>query len=315
MDNDKCLSCHLIGLNPYDKKEFIDNINNKIFNVIDLDLINQEILKTPEIDKMYRQFMKLKEDKNDKFKEVDKKMSNYWENNFIDMIQDLVKPSKFNILVGMNNHYKSLSKRVPINSTNKFIIKNDIDIDVKSWIRYNLENYKDEIINGTFPIEYINYEHLYKKRQTIENIYKKNGYIEKTVDQIKTIINLMETSKKSDGTQLWISMKEPYNVNSLIHPKQHNKLVAFTEPDLALLDSLNINNNDIKKEYDGINIKLMEIKPNSLSKLKTKRFLYLVEPKTFIPEHNGNNKKFFSQVPIKILAKQKIDNVYDFFIN
>lgn len=314
MDN-KCLSCHLIGLNPYDKKELIDNINNKIFNVIDLDLINQEILKTPEIDKMYRQFMKLKEDKNDKFKEIDKKMSDYWENNFIDMIQNQTKTNKFNILVGMNNHYKSLSKRVPIHSTNKFIIKNDIDMDVKSWIRYNLENYKDEIINGTFPIEYINYEHLYKKRQTIENLYKKNGYIEKTVDQIKTIINLMETSKKSDGTELWISMKEPYNVNSLIHPKQHSKLVAFTEPDLALLDSLNISNNEIKKEYDGTNIKLMEIKPNSLSKLKTKRFIYLVEPKTFIPEHNGNNKKFFSQVPVKILAKQKIDNVYDFFIN
>jgi hypothetical protein len=37
----KCLSCHIIGFNPYSKKKFVDKLNSKIFNVIDLDQINQ----------------------------------------------------------------------------------------------------------------------------------------------------------------------------------------------------------------------------------------------------------------------------------
>ena len=82
----KCLSCHIIGFNPFSKKTFVDKLNEKIFNVIDLDIINQEILKKPELDKMYQQYQKLKDDKNDKFKEVDKKMSSFWEQNFKDTI-------------------------------------------------------------------------------------------------------------------------------------------------------------------------------------------------------------------------------------
>jgi len=49
-----------------------------------------------------------------------------------------------------------------------------------------------------------------------------------------------------------------------------------------------------------------------MKKLNAKRFLYLVDPNTFIPHENGNNQKFFSQLPVKILAKEKIDNVKDY---
>ena len=59
---------------------------------------------------------------------------------------------------------------------------------------------------------------------------------------------------------------------------------------------------------------MKELKPQGVKKLKTRRFLYLVETKTFIPHENGNNQKFFSQLPVKILAKERIDNVYDYLI-
>jgi hypothetical protein len=296
------ISCHLIGLNPYNKKELVDMIPKTTFNVIDLDNINMEILKTPDIDKMYKQYIKLKEDKNDKFKEVDKKMSLYWENNFIDMIQDQIKPKKINILIGQNNHYKSLTKRVPIDCTNKFIIKsNDTNNEVKAWIKYNLETYQEDIINGNFPLEYINYGQLYKKRESIETTYKKIGYIEKSVEQVKTMLELIEKTKKTKGSELWISMKEPYNVSSLIHPKNNNMITAYNDPTTSLLASMNITGNIDKTQKI----------PNS-KKFKTRRFIYMVDSNTFISE---DNNKFFSQVPVKILAKQKIDSVYDFLIN
>ena len=296
------ISCHLIGLNPYNKKELVDTIPKTIFNVIDLDTINMEILKTPEIDKMYKQYTKLKEDKNDKFKEVDKKMSTYWENNFIDMIQDQVKPKKINILIGQNNHYKSLAKRVPIECTNRFIIKSS-DTDIKSLIKYNLETYQEDIINGSYPLEYIDYKQLQKKRNILDTTYKKIGYIEKTTEQVKMMLDLLEKTRDTKGSELWISMKEPYNVNSLIHPKNNNMITAYNDPTNAILSSMNINSNIDE---------LHSIKISNPKKLKTRRFVYMVDSKSFISE---DNNKFFSQIPVKILAKQKIDSVYDFLIN
>lgn len=314
MSNTKCLSCHIIGFNPYSKKTFIDKLNNKIFNIIDLDQINQEILKKPELDKMYRQYQKLKYDKNDKFKEVDKKMSQFWEQHFIDTIDSKVNQKKMNILLGQNNHYKSLTKRVNIECTNKFIVKSDTNDEVKAWIKFNLETYKDDIIEGNFPLDYINYDFLHKKRLTIESTYAKIGYIEKSLDQLNTIINLIENSTKNDGNEMWVSMKEPYNISSLIHPKVNSKIIAFSDPNVALLNSINFADGEVKKNYNGSEISLKELKPQGVKKLKTRRFLYLVETKTFIPHENGNNQKFFSQLPVKILAKERIDDVHDYFI-
>lgn len=313
-----CLSCHLIGLNPYSKKELIDSLNKKIFNVIDLDNINQEILKNPTLDKLYRQYTKLKDSKNDKYKEVDKKMSQFWEKNFIELVEQQINQKKNNVLIGQNNHYKTLTKRVNIECTNKFIVTADLNNEIKNWIKYNLETYKDDIIEGNFPLEYINYDFLQKKRLAIETTYKKIGYIEKNIDQIKTILNLIENSTKTNGNELWISLKEPYNIGSLIHPKANNKLSAYTDPNIALLNSINFNDNEVKiaskQSLEGSEITLKEIKPQSMKKLKTRRFLYLVDQKTFMPHENGNNKKFFSQLPVKIIAKERIDNVYNYLI-
>jgi hypothetical protein len=314
MTNEKCLSCHIIGLNPYAKKEIITNINIKIFNFIDLDEINQEVLRHPTLDKLYRQYQKLKDDKNDKFKEVDKKMSDFWANNFIELIENKINKKKMNVLIGQNNHYKSLTKRVPIECTNKFIVKVNIDDEVKSWVKYNLETYGNEIIEGTFPLEYINHDYLYKKRVSIENTYKKIGYIEKSIDQIKTIFNLIENKNENKNLELWVSLKEPYNIGSLIHPKVSDKISAFKDANVAILSSINFDSNQVKRKFNGSEITLKEINPQGMNKLKTRRFLYLVDPDTFIPHEKGNNQKFFSQLPVKILAKEKIDNVYNYLI-
>ena len=42
-EENNCLTCHIVGLNPISKKEMIDFLNKKIFNPIDLDEINSAI--------------------------------------------------------------------------------------------------------------------------------------------------------------------------------------------------------------------------------------------------------------------------------
>jgi len=308
-DDKNCLTCHIVGLNPFSKKELIDNLNKKIFNPIDLDEINNEVIKDKSMDLMFNNYQKFKDTKNDKFKDLDKKMTNYWENKFLELLGEKIEIDKKNILIGKNNHYKNINRKVDLNTINKFLIKNNDD-EVKNVIKYNLENHKDEIIEGKFPIEYIDFDFLSKKKVLLTTAYKKAGYLEKDYEQVKNILKLLE-DKLSDIQGLWIAMKEQYNLGSKIHPPKNDKLVAYVDPNLALIESFNFEKDEVSKNYNGKEMKLKELKPQILDKLKTKRFLYLVDKNTFIPHEKGANQKFFSQSPVVILQKEKIKSVYE----
>jgi len=280
------LSCHIIGFNPYSKKEFINNIMSKDINIIDLDNIKKKILDDEIMDKLYTQFQKLKETKNDKFKEVEKKMDEYWRDTFINMVESKVKNKKMNVIIGDNTHYKSLTKRINIDTTNKFLIKNDINKDIENWIKYNLETYKDDIIKGIFPLKYIDHDFLTKRYNNMLSIYKKSGYLEKTMEEVFKIIKSIDNKEK----QLWVCDKQPYNINSLYHPLKTNgdKVVAFSEQQQAIINSFK------------------NKKPTN-----TVRFLYSVEPNTFMFDENS----YFSQQPVKIISKIKIKDCETYLKN
>ena len=111
-----------------------------------------------------------------------------------------------------------------------------------------------------------------------------------------------------------MAMTEQYNLGSKIHPKKNDKLIAYVDPNLALVESFNFEKEELSKNFNGKEIKLKELKPQILDKLKTKRFLYLVDKNTFIPHEKGGNQKFFSQSPVVILQKEKIKSVYEHII-
>ena len=305
-----CLTCHIVGFNPFSKNEFINSLNKKIFNPIDLDEINQQILLDKNMDTMFKSYQKMKEAKNDKYKELDKKMSLYWENAFLESLGEKIKLTKKNILIGQNNHYKSLNKKINLNTTNKFFIKNSDD-EIKSLIKYNLDNYRDAIIDGKFPIENLDFEYLSKKRDNVMNAFTKVGYLEKDYEQLKTIMNLVE-SNKAELPGFWVALKDPYNIGSKIHPKKNDKILAYTDPSMALFGSFNFEKDELKKDFNGKEIKIKELKPQTLDKLKSKRFLYLVDKNSFMPHEKGANQKFFSQNPVTILQKEKISDVYSY---
>ena len=229
------LTCHIIGLNIKNKKYFIDKIDNKYYNIIDLDQINNSILADSKLDKLYEQFTKLKEIKNDKYKEVDKKMTLFWENSFHEKINELVSKKKKNIFIGSNNHYKIPSKKITLNSKNNFIVISDSKEEIKIVIENNIDTNKNAIIAGNFPLEFLNFDFLLKKREALINSYIKNGYIEKKLDDI---ISILQSLIKDNNENLWISLKEPYNLNSKIHPKD-NVLYAYNDPTIALIESFN----------------------------------------------------------------------------
>jgi hypothetical protein len=116
--------CHIIGLNSQLKKN-LDDLKND-FNIIDLDIINQKIVSDNYLNNLYERFEKLKKEKNDKYKDVEKKMTIYWESEFYKQINEIASSKKKNIFIGSNTHYKLSTKRINLNTTNNFIIKTDL---------------------------------------------------------------------------------------------------------------------------------------------------------------------------------------------
>jgi hypothetical protein len=309
------LLCHIIGFNIKNKKTFIESIDKKFFNVIDLDEINNEILNDSQLDKLFRQYIKLKESKNDKFKDVDKKMTLFWETEFYNKIISLISSKKKNIFIGLNTHYKNTSKKINLETLNNFIINSDNDEDIKILIEYNLEQNKENIIKGKYPLEYIDYNFLMKKKENLINTFKKNGYIEKSYDEIIELLMLMVSEDDNKENGLWISLKEPYNINSKIHPAKNDILTAYSEPTIALLDSFNFKDDELERTFtNDSTLSIKEITPNVLEKLKKKRFLYYVEKNPFLPYKNSKSK-YFTQSSVLIKGKEKINNVYEYLID
>ena len=309
MDNRNVI-CHIVGLNPSAKKIFITKLDNLKYEIIDLDEINKEIFKDYEMDNMFKKYNDLKKKKNERYKDLDKKMTQFWEKKFTNILTNSMPVKKKVILIGQNNHYKQISKKINLPTTNKFLIKTNLKQDIRETIEYNLNNHKKDIIYGCFPINYLDFDYLMKQKKNVNESYIKSGYLEKTMPQINSILNLL-SKKNVKGNGLYLALRDTYNVNSKIHPKKNSKIFAYSEPVLALLGSFKFGDDELLKSYHKDKVKIKELKESILKKLKKKRYLYLVDEETFIPHESGNNIKFFSQAPVIVKDKEEIKNVFN----
>jgi len=308
--NENKIICHIVGLNPSDKQK-IEEMCSKVkkYNLIDLDQINNKILNSDEMTKLFKNYSKLKNNKNDKFKDIDKKMTKYWEDNMIKKVYDLIPAKKKTILIGNNHHYRLLSKKVNFLVSNKFIIDSNFKEEVKKKIKHNLITHQNDIINGIFPVEFLDYKQQVKKRQLFEDNYIKTGY---TKIKINDLINILENniSNKIKGKGLWISLQQPYNIGSKIYSNKE-PIYAYVDPVLALLGSFK--NRDLNYSFQSE--KVVSIDKNNLKMLKKPRYLYFVSKENFILAEPNNNHKFITQNSVSIIEKEKIKNVHDKLVN
>ena len=94
-------------------------------------------------------------------------MCNFWKENFYLKVSKLVEDSKTKvILLGLSNFFKNNRVNVKIDSNLKFFVKINLKNNAKNIIEKNLNNYKDEIIEGIFPLDYLNINFLIKKDKT-----------------------------------------------------------------------------------------------------------------------------------------------------
>jgi hypothetical protein len=309
--------CHIVGITSGSKIKFIKDMELLKYHIIDLDEISNNILRGSSMVQLYSQYQGFKDSKNDKYKEIDKKMTIYWETAMEQNIINSTSNSNKNIIIGYSHHFRNINKRICVSPNNKPIAKFIIKVsksDVRDIIRNNLTKFKDDIIQGSYPLENIDFDFIHCNRLKLDTIYEKNGYLDKSLDTIYKILNL--SNKDIDGDGLWIALKQPYNVSSKIYPKKNDKLFAFTDKLMALLSSFYFNDEELEKYYDNNTVKVKAKKDGVLEKMNEKRYLYLVEKKHFVPHEKGSNVKYFSQEPATIIDVVKIKNVFkEYFEN
>ena len=311
-NNGNIIICHIVGLNSQDKKN-LKNLCSQVKNyiLVDLDAINNKILQSEEMTRMYNEYSKYKNTKNDIFKDIDKKMTKYWEDNMLTNVFNFTDNKKKIILIGISHHYRITTRKINFKVANKFFVDNDINIETKNLIKYNLEKHKENIINGSFPIEFIDFKVQHKKKTQIQQNYLKSGYTKLKMQKILEILEL-HAKNKIEGKGLWLSLHDSYNIGSEIHPIS-GPIDAYIDPILSLICSFNLDSSNINFTVENKMINFNEIDTNFFKKLKKARYLYYVCKNNFIPSENEGQYKYSTQDSVIVLEKEEIKNVYDKF--
>lgn len=320
MDN---IICHIVGLNDHIKNNLIKLLNSKDFNlaVIDLDKITQKIINDKNMNLMYDKyeltFEKSKKKGSDKiltkkYREIEKKMNQYWKNKFEIILKQECnkKKDKKIILLGLNVHFKNNRIIVKIDCKLKFFIRLNLIDNAKKIIENNLENHKNEIIAGTFPLQYLDADFLIKKRESLQSIFNKLKYESKSMKTIISIIynNIDINTKINNVGSLYFSSfeKKQKKITS------ESRLISYTIPWLSIM-SLNKDNN-IKKGFKKNEGFIKQTKKGAFNKLKTKCYLYEVDKDDFYFHENSRDVKFASSGNAKILNTYYINDIYDYLI-
>ena len=307
--------CHIVGLNDELKKKIITILNSKDFNleIIDLDVITQKIINDKYMNLMYNKyegiFEKSKQKGSDKslvnkYKDIEKKMNQYWKSKFeILLKRECNKVKEDNIiLLGLNVHFKNNRINVKIDTKLKFFARLNLIDNGKKIIESNLDNHRDEIIAGTFPLQYLDLEFLIKKRQALQHTYTKLKYESKSITSIISII--INNINKEKLPSLYLSSYEKFDKKI----KKNDRLIAYSIPWLSIISL----EKGFKKGFRKNNGYIKEIEEVSLEDLNKECYLYEVNNNNFYYHENGHSIKFASADDIQIMNTYYIENIFTY---
>ena len=313
----KNIFAHIAGVNIESKELIKKSFSKKNFEIIDLDIITEKIINDKNMlylynrDEFYKN--KLKDQNlsklnikqiNNVIKKIDQKMNLYWKANFDNAINNLIsKIDKLIIVIGYNTYFKNHKIYVNINTNHKYIKKVNLIDHAKNVVSTNLKEYYEDIINGDFPLEYLNHQMIIKKRNNLVIQYQKMEY---QLDTINNIINAIEIAYNTDiPNMLYFASKENFNKKIML---KQNKIIAYEDQWIALISALS--NNNISKGYSSSGQPYIKCNPSILN---IPIYLYLItDTKSFSPIPTKNKLyKYQSAKQITIDKKVLINNIHD----
>ena len=287
---------HIIVFNNNIKEKIISKFNN----IIDMDIINKNVEREENIKNLKKKLLEINiKKKKFEYKKLELKIHNLWNTNFTNSINNVIQDKKNIIMIGMIHNYKTL-KKIKFPVKNKFIVKFDIDELTKDIVSINIKNNMNKIITGKYKVSNIDYNYIKEYLDKTHSMYLKMGYVEKSFDEIKNILSLSKNKNK-----LWYSSADNFRINSNI--KNKDKLILYHDPILALLSTIKFKNNEFNYEFINNRVKIQLKNKSSIKKLKTERYIYMLEDNNIVPIDNTSS---YTLNKPKIVAKEHIDNIF-----
>jgi hypothetical protein len=287
--------CHIAGLTSHYKTKleiFINKISNTI-DFFDIDIVTNNIMNDENMISLEEKYNQLKENFNPKSKDIEQEMKEYWQTKLMEEYNNIIENTeKKIIMVGSSIHYKFQNKKIDFDVENKFFLDIKLEKYSKQIIKENLEKYKNEIINGIFPLDYLNHSFLMKKRLGIQKCYQKINYKIMSWNDIIDFLNPCNKEK-----EFWFASFEK---------KIPDTTKVYHYPWLALA-SLIDKNIDITI-VNGQPF-ISEKKELILQELKKKGYLFQITSNN-IMINKSNHYQFRVKKPFDVVKEINVDNIF-----
>ena len=299
---------HIVGLNSEYKIDFISKVLsiNPNYNIIDIDEISNKINSEIKISKLYDDYEKIKFDKN-KSKIIANNINIEWSRELQVRLNKLLNSTdKDSIILGLttsiitNGTVKIL---INLETNYKFIIEIDLKENAKQIIRNNLKEYKHDIINGRFPLEYLNLDFLIKRRENLNQIYIKNLYIQKKIDEVLKFLKDHVPNLNN------IKAKKLYFASNIEFKKTitEKNIILFNNDILGILNVFRLT----KFAYDNEHKVLKELEKDGFKELDKDCYIYEI---TELDDVFFDGENYKCTKKLKINKSTYIQCIKDIFI-
>ena len=314
---------HIVGINDHNKQHFTQIFNSskilKNILLIDVDIISTKINDDDNMKNLLNKFefyknqsinKELNIDENklslNKSKEIEKKIFQYWKVKMEYYINKLSKNDNKVILIGYLSFYNNPKININLDIIPKFYVKVNYLEHAKKIIKYNIENYKDDIINSKFDLDLLDSNNLIKKRIQLQTIYNKIFYITMPLRQIINSIELFYQNIKP--LTLYYASFRKYDKKI---PIFNNHIIAYTDEWLALSSILYNDNNDLIKKGVSNNQQYINLTKDQFKNMSNNGYIYEInDVDNFIPYPNTSCiYKFLTVKPIKFEKNIAINNI------
>ncbi len=318
------LLCHIVGLNNTIKTKFYKDIKSIDKDIIikDLDEMTEEFINnsiTKNLNKKLQDEIN-KKNNTKNIAIINKNINNIKkqiEDNWLDFISNNMSnilnfySNKIVILTGMSHYIKNHSVKIDIDTPNKIFIDIDIEINAKQIIEYNLKKYIKDIINGSYPLKYIDHEFLKKQRIDMTNIYTKLNYVLRTPTFIISLIRkLVKTFKdnpnslKNNDNPIKASKTKIVDLQNNKKKSLNNIKVNQKSGMVNLKDHLANANLDIFQKLNETNPKKVKDAPINKVKKENKEKIFYASTAKFDDKIIFDNEN-------KLSRKDQIKNLLD----
>jgi hypothetical protein len=282
------INLHIVGINTFIKDDIINKFRDLGYEIFDLDLISKNIM----------------------FDENKTKMGQLWKNKLSTQL-NLYLSSNINkniIILGLSTFVLDHRFKISINTVHKYFLNIEPTLCASQLITYNLDSYRTDIIDGKFPIKYLEHEFLMYQRKDLQDEYINNGYKLKTLDNLFEILNELSNKKTNKVYLALLKRFEDIIPNSYLGSKPI--IVGYRDKWMAIasiLPKTSINRGILQNQYKTEPY-LRELYLNAFGDLRKPCYLYefdgekeLDQYRCEIKETSFNNREYISNMYEELL--------------